>query len=169
MFRNRTKSKALGQFIKSDIHVLFVLFILCISTKYNLQRPVWFVALIYLTIRFLIRMSNIFRDSESLGKRNEKKWSNIWTFLFRSGLKSPLILPWSTLLWHRCYYPHWSRDALPPVCGIFLFLCSWDLLVFWRSEYVQVPPWRSVSSPLVEPADLRLISCLANSQLHWPT
>ena len=27
---------------------------------------------------------------------------------------------WSTLLWHRCYYPHRSRDALSPVCGIFL-------------------------------------------------
>ena len=33
-------------------------------------------------------MSNIFRDSESLGKSNWKKWSNIWTFLFGSGLKS---------------------------------------------------------------------------------
>ena len=32
------------------------------------------------------RMSNIFRDSESLGKSNGKKWSNIWTFLFGSGL-----------------------------------------------------------------------------------
>ena len=31
---------------------------------------------------------------------------------------------WSTLLWHRCYYPHRSRDALSPVCGIFVFfLC----------------------------------------------
>ena len=72
-------------------------------------------------------MSNIFRDSESLGKSSWKKWSNVWTFLFRSGLKSQrktklflllLILPWSTLLWHRCYYPHRSRDALSPVCGI---------------------------------------------------
>ena len=26
---------------------------------------------------------------------------------------------WSTLLWHRCYYPHRSRDALSPICGIF--------------------------------------------------
>ena len=32
------------------------------------------------------RMSNIFKDSESLGKSNWKKWSNIWTFLFGSGL-----------------------------------------------------------------------------------
>ena len=72
-------------------------------------------------------MSNIFRDSESFRKSNGKKWSKIWTFLFESGLKSLakknrfflLILPWSTLLWHRCYYPHRSRDALSPVCGIF--------------------------------------------------
>ena len=35
------------------------------------------------------RMSNIFRDSESLGKSNGKKWSHIQTFLFGSGLKSP--------------------------------------------------------------------------------
>ena len=75
------------------------------------------------------RMSNIFRDWESLGKSNWNKWSYIWTFLFGSGLKLPrkkkvflLILPWSTLLWHRCYYPHRSRDALSPVCGIFLLV-----------------------------------------------
>ena len=35
------------------------------------------------------RMSNIFRDSESLGKSSGKKWSHIWTFLFGSGPKSP--------------------------------------------------------------------------------
>ena len=34
-------------------------------------------------------MSNIFRDSESLGKSNGKNWSNIWTFWFGNGLKSP--------------------------------------------------------------------------------
>ena len=34
------------------------------------------------------RMSNIFRDSESLGKGNGKKWSQIWTFLFENCLKS---------------------------------------------------------------------------------
>ena len=33
------------------------------------------------------RMSNIFRDSESLGKSNGKKWSQIWTFLFENCLK----------------------------------------------------------------------------------
>ena len=35
------------------------------------------------------RKSNIFRDSESLGKSNGKKWSSIWKFLFGSGLKLP--------------------------------------------------------------------------------
>ena len=35
------------------------------------------------------RMSNISRDLESLGKSNGKKWSNIWTFFFGNGLKSP--------------------------------------------------------------------------------
>ena len=29
---------------------------------------------------------------------------------------------WSTLLWPRCYYPHRLRDALSPVCKIFLFV-----------------------------------------------
>ena len=50
------------------------------------------------------RMSNIFRDSESLGKSNGKNWSQIWTFLFESCLKSPhkksfflLILLYKTL------------------------------------------------------------------------
>ena len=30
------------------------------------------------------RMSNIFTDSESLGKSNGKMWSQIWTFLFEN-------------------------------------------------------------------------------------
>ena len=37
---------------------------------------------------------------------------------------------WSTLSWYWCYYPHWSRDALPPVCGIFLF-CPSNLQTVW--------------------------------------
>jgi hypothetical protein len=58
------------------------------------------------------RMSNIFRDSESLGKSNGKKWSQIGTFLFGSGLKLPpqkslflLILPYKT--WWK---PHFRMD-----------------------------------------------------------
>ena len=35
------------------------------------------------------QMSNIFRDSESLGKSNEKKWPQIWTFLFEYCQKLP--------------------------------------------------------------------------------
>ena len=33
------------------------------------------------------RMSNIFRDLESLGKINGKNWSQMWTFLSQNGLK----------------------------------------------------------------------------------
>ena len=28
-------------------------------------------------------------------------------------------------LWYRCYYPHWSRDSLSPICGsIHFFMCK---------------------------------------------
>ena len=93
------------------------------------------------------RMSNIFRDFESLGKSNGKKWSQIWTFVFENFLKSPrkkslflLILPWSTLLWHRCYYPHRSRDALSPVCGIFVNnIIPW-IKLDWVATLMTDPP-----------------------------
>ena len=55
-------------------------------------------------------MSNIFRVSESLGKSNGKNWSQIGTFWFGSGLKSPrkknsfsLILPFKT--WWKPHFP----------------------------------------------------------------
>ena len=59
------------------------------------------------------RMSNIFRDWESLGKSNGKKWSHIRIFLFGSGLKSPRtkkvfflpILPYKT-----CWKPRFLMD-----------------------------------------------------------
>ena len=34
-------------------------------------------------------MTKIFRDSEFLGKSNGMKWSKIWIFLLKNGLKSP--------------------------------------------------------------------------------
>ena len=42
----------------------------------------------------------------SLGKTNVKIWSSRLAEFF----------------WYRWYYPHWSRDALSPVCGIFFFM-----------------------------------------------
>ena len=42
----------------------------------------------HFALTFRSRMSNIFRDLESLGKSNGKKWSQIWTFLFENCLKS---------------------------------------------------------------------------------
>ena len=67
------------------------------------------------------QMSKFFRHSEFLGKSYGKKWSQIWTFLFGSGLKFPnrnkcffwLILPYKTrckprfpMDWHisRCFW-----------------------------------------------------------------
>ena len=79
------------------------------------------------------RMSNIFRDLESLGKSNGKKWSNIWTFLFGSGLKLPrkksfflLILPYKTW-WKPCF----PMDQRPLVQGrIANFGISLDVFEF---------------------------------------
>ena len=60
------------------------------------------------------RMSNIFRDSESLGKSNEKKWSQMWTFLFGIGLKSPkkmFFFGWFCPTKHGGNHAHrWIRD-----------------------------------------------------------
>ena len=43
---------------------------------------------------------------------------------FRFSKKLGFWYSWSTLLWYRCYYPHRSRDALSPVCGIFVLSVS---------------------------------------------
>ena len=64
-------------------------------------------------------MSNIFRDSESLGKSNGKKWSHIWTFLFGSGLKSPLILPYKT--WWKPRFPMDSKHSRTVLCSLAQF------------------------------------------------
>ena len=71
------------------------------------------------------RMSNIFRDSESLGKSNGKKWSQIWTFWFGSGLKSPCnyyyFFCWFCLTKHGGNHAfRWIRDLL--LKGISLIL-----------------------------------------------
>ena len=81
------------------------------------------------------RMFNIFRDLESLGKSTGKKWSQIWTFLFGRGLKSPrkqvcflVILPYKT--WWK---PHFLVDFRPLVKGrIANFSISLDIFKFLR-------------------------------------
>ena len=69
-------------------------------SKIGAQKKVFFFTFFGL-LRFLVffngifastswnLMSNIFRDSEYLGKSNGKKWSQIWRFLFENCLKSP--------------------------------------------------------------------------------
>ena len=71
------------------------------------------------------RMSNIFRDSESLGKRNGKKWSQIWTFLFENCLKLPRKKKfYSSFFSVFCGFWSFLMVFLPPLpedgCPIFL-------------------------------------------------
>ena len=61
------------------------------------------------------RMSKIFRDSESLGKSSGKKWSQNWTFLLGSGLKSQckkkFVFCWFCLTKHGWNHASkWIRD-----------------------------------------------------------
>ena len=71
------------------------------------------------------RMSNIFRDSESLGKSNGKKWSQIWTFQFENCLKSPRKKKFfSSLFFGLLRFLVFLMVFLPPLpkvgCPIFL-------------------------------------------------
>ena len=71
------------------------------------------------------RMSNIFRDSESLGKSNGKKWSQIWTFLFENCLKSPRKKTFISSLFSVFFgFRSFFTVFLPPLpevgCPIFL-------------------------------------------------
>ena len=71
------------------------------------------------------RMSNIFGDSESLGKSNGKKWSQIWTFLFENCLKSHQIKKFFSSLFSVFFgFRSFLTVFLPPLpevgCPIFL-------------------------------------------------
>ena len=84
-------------------------------------------------------MSKLVRFSESLGKSNGKKWSHSLKKKLIKGVKSPrnyyffspanfaLLAGFFLLYW--CYYQHWLRDALSPVCGIFTNSALWAELV----------------------------------------
>ena len=80
------------------------------------------------------RMSNIFRDSESLGKSNGKKWSQILKFLFRSGLKlqrKKKIVFWLILPYKTCWKSRFPMDEIPLVEGyIANFGISLDIFEF---------------------------------------
>ena len=57
------------------------------------------------------RTSKLFRDLESCGESIEKKWSQIWNFVFKNGLKSPR---WKSFL--RILFPfftHFKRLFAP--------------------------------------------------------
>ena len=71
-----------------------------------------------------------------------------------------LVLPWSTLLWHRCYYPHRSRDALSPVCEIFFFSRPVVEASLWDGLIKGILIRRTHSQPAL---DALIGSCLALS------
>ena len=52
----------------------------------------------------------------------------------------------STLLWYWCYYPHRSRDALSPVCGIFLLLFNKVSSLIYRTVLKPVS-WYTLMTP----------------------
>ena len=77
----------------------------CMSVPF---RVVYFEAYFAPTSRS--RMSKIFRDSESLGKSAGKKWSQNWTFLLGSGLKSPRKKKFFFVCWF-CLTKHGGNHA----------------------------------------------------------
>ena len=73
---------------------------------------------------------------ETSGQRVYRKFWHIsrhfWVFAFWmifSVLQKNGVFgySWSTLLRYRCYYPHRSRDALSPVCGIFILTLKGEI------------------------------------------
>ena len=80
------------------------------------------------------RMSKIFRAFESLGKSNVQKWSQIWTFLFGSGLK------WMRDLWSKGI----SLD-------VFEFLrFGWFFRFFKKIGFLAIlgPPYRGIGASI---------------------
>ena len=63
-----------------------------------------------------------------LEEKSKKKWSQIWNFLLIKvsncrAKKIAFVALLAEFFCYCCYYPHWSRNSLCPVCGIF-WQCS---------------------------------------------
>ena len=94
-------------------------------------------------------MSNIFRDSESLGKSNGKKWSQIWTFLFENCLKSPRKKKFfSSLFLVFVGFRSFLTVLLPPLpkvgCPIFLKIQNpWGKVMVQEAvSYLNIFVWK---------------------------
>ena len=96
------------------------------------------------------RMSKIFRDSESLGKSNGKKWSQIWTFVLL------LILSYKI-----CWKPRFPLDERPLVerfianigisLDVFEFLrFGWFFPFFKKIGFLGIlgPPYRGIGATI---------------------
>ena len=93
------------------------------------------------------QMSNIFRDSESLRKSNGKKWSNIWTFLFGNGLKSPR---------KKKFFCCWF-------CGLYLYItASCCYITASLKQGTASYPYNRLNFNIT--ADMRVITALSHSK-----
>ena len=112
------------------------------------------------------RMSKNFKDSESFVKSNGKKWSQIWTFLFGSGLKSPRKKSLCFCLFCRkktCWEPSFPMDERPLVEG---YIANFDIFIsrrFWTFAFWMIfsvkkkegflailgPPYRGIGATIL--------------------
>ena len=81
---------------------------------------------------------------------------------------------WPTLLWYWCYYPHRSRDALSPVCGIFPVYQATVINVYQAKLFMSLWPGCScLSGKVIYEYQARLFmsivqgySCLSGKIIH---
>ena len=91
------------------------------------------------------------------GDEEGRGGGRIFFFFFFFGVKAPWrrrrrwrqggIKKCLKASWQRCYYPHRSRDALSPVCGIFFFFLQKKML----------------SAPFLTPAETKMLVLLSAS------
>ena len=45
-----------------------------------------------------------------------------------------------SLLWYRCYYPHWLRDSVSPRCGIFVYFLTDEVVLLFVFKHSSQEP-----------------------------
>ena len=81
-------------------------------------------------------MSKLFKCSESLGKSNGKKWSQIWTFLLTNGVKLP----------RRNFFLNRFLSFLPFVLGAVHKLCQPKIGESSQCQHFPQPPLPPLSA-----------------------
>ena len=63
--------------------------------------------------------------------------------------------------WYRWYYPHWSREALPPVCWIFFILKF--VVFFWIKVRIEDKFFSRTSSLNIFPSNTSFLTGVSKS------